>query len=132
MEVRLGSQGAPDRPGNEDFAFAAGGLVGVLDGVTRPNGVLDGCSHSPTWYVRHLAAQLVGLYSVEPELALTELLATAIERVRDEHVASCDLTHPGTPAATVCLVKDVGEGLEYLVLCDCPLVLDCGDQVDVV
>jgi hypothetical protein len=132
MEVRLGSQGAPDRPGNEDFAFAAGGLVGVLDGVTRPDGVQDGCLHSPTWYVRRLAAQLVGIHSAEPELALTQLLALAIARVRGEHGVDCDLTHPGTPAATVCLVKDAGGHLEYLVLCDCPLVLDRGDQVDVI
>jgi NUDIX domain len=33
---------------------------------------------------------------------------------------------------TVCLVREAGDRVDYLVLCDSPLVLDLGDQVDVV
>jgi hypothetical protein len=42
------------------------------------------------------------------------------------------LDHPGTPAATSCLVKVSGENLEYLVLCDSPLVLDFGSEIEIV
>ena len=132
MEVRLLSEGAPGGSVNEDYVFAVGGLVGVLDGATSPPEVETGCLHSPAWYVRRLAAQLSYVYTDDSRASLTQLLSAAIEGVRADHGSGCDLGHPGTPAATVCLVNNLGDHIEYLVLCDCPLVLDRGDQVDVI
>src|SRR2546430_8328643 len=57
MEVRLASIAAPGRP-NEDYALAVGDLVAVFDGVTQPDGVVNGCVHGPAWYVRRLVAHL--------------------------------------------------------------------------
>jgi hypothetical protein len=79
-----------------------------------------------------LAARLVDEHRASPAAPLAELLAGAISSVRDDHGGTCDLSHPGTPAATVCLVREARERLDYLVLCDSPLVLDLGDRVDVV
>jgi hypothetical protein len=127
MTVRLASEPAPGRPANEDAGFTVDGLVGVLDGVSVPDGVWSGCMHGPAWYVQRLSAHLVDGYRRDPVTPLPRLLAFAIEAVRGDHGGACELDHPGTPASTVCLLKDAGERIEYLVLADSPLVLDRGD-----
>ncbi|NJC72360.1 hypothetical protein HC031_21950 [Planosporangium thailandense] len=127
MHIRLSSEPAPGRPVNEDTAFAVSGLVGVLDGVTAPEDVDSGCSHGPAWYVRQLAAHLVRGHDRSPDAPLAHLLADAIRTVAADHGGTCDLAHPGTPASTVCLLADRGNHVEYLLLCDSPLVLDRGD-----
>lgn len=137
MEVRLASVAAPGRPANEDQAFAlggpaAGGLVGVLDGVTQPDGVDTGCVHGPAWYARRLASRLVAAYGREPGEAPADLLAQAIEAVRGDHGGGCDLSRPSTPAATVCLLDTAGDEARYLVLADTTLLLDAGTGLDVV
>jgi hypothetical protein len=132
MEVRLASVPAPGRPANEDQAFVTGGLVGVLDGVTAPVGVQTGCVHGPAWYARRLATRLAEAYGGLPEAPPTDLLAQAIGAVRGDHGGGCDLTNPGTPAATVCLLQAAGDEARYLVLADTTLVLDAGTGLDVV
>jgi hypothetical protein len=117
---------------NEDFAIAVPGLAGVFDGASLPVGLDSGCMHGPAWYVRQLAARLTAAYVRAREAPLTQHLAEAIEQVRRDHDGRCDLDHPGTPASTVCLLKEVGDRLEYLVLCDSPLVVDRGGDVQVV
>jgi hypothetical protein len=131
MVVRLASEKAPDRPVNEDHGFADAGLVGVLDGVTAFDGVDTGCEHSPAWYVQRLSAHLVSRHGQSPETPLPQLLAESISDTRNDHGGRCDLDHRGTPASTVCLLKDRGDHIEYLVLADSPLVLD-RDEVQVV
>jgi hypothetical protein len=127
MSVRLASERAPDRTVNEDAAFAASGLVGVLDGVSVPAGVDTGCRHGPAWYVQQLSAHLVRGHDRDPNALLAQVLADAIRAVAFDHYSQCDLDHPGTPASTVCLLKDRGDHIEYLVLCDSPLILDRGE-----
>jgi hypothetical protein len=127
MTVRLASERAPDRQVNEDAAFTVGGLVGVLDGVSVADGAETGCTHGPAWYVRRLSARLAEGYTRDPAASLASLLAGAIGAVRDDHGGRCDLNHPGTPASTVCLLKDTDEQVEYLILADSPLVLDRGE-----
>lgn len=82
--------------------------------------------------MRHLAAWLAAAYVGSREAPLTQHLAEAIENVRRDHGGRCDLDHPGTPARTVCLLKEAGDRLDYLVLCDSSLVVDRGDEVQVV
>jgi hypothetical protein len=132
MEVRLASVGAPDRPVNEDFGFVLPRLVGVFDGVTAPAGVETGCVHGPAWYVRHLATHLERRYVVAPHSPLSDLLAEAIDHTRADHEGRCDLEHPSTPASTVSLLRETADTVEYLVLCDSPLVVEHGDQVEVI
>jgi hypothetical protein len=91
-----------------------------------------GCGHGPAWYVQRLAEHLARLHSELPALPLTSMLADAIRGVCHDHNDQCDLSHPGTPASTVCLVRDAGDHAAYLVLCDSPLVLDRGGEVQVV
>jgi hypothetical protein len=132
MDVRLSTQAAPDRATNEDGVLAVGGLAAVFDGVTQPATVDSGCSHGPAWYVRRLSARLALAYADAPEDPLPGLLAHAIGDVADEHRATCDLTRPATPASTVCMLREGRNQVDYLVLCDCTLVLDCGDRITAV
>ncbi|MGW0506364.1 hypothetical protein [Micromonospora sp. NPDC003241] len=132
MRVRSASAPPPGRTVNEDLVFRFGPLVGVLDGATVPEGFDTGCVHGPQWYVRHLAARLGLAEATRPAATLVSNLAAAILAVRADHGGQCDLDHPGTPSSTVCLLRDGGDQVDYLVLCDSPLVLDIGGRVGVV
>ncbi|WP_416902171.1 hypothetical protein [Micromonospora echinospora] len=132
MQVSSASTAAPGRLENEDSVFRLGPLVGVLDGATVPDGFDTGCVHGPAWYVRHLAARIGLAEATRPAATLMSNLAAAILAVRADHGGTCDLDHPGTPSATVCLLRDGGDRADYLVLCDSPLVLDTGGRVAVV
>ncbi|SCE74730.1 hypothetical protein GA0074695_0790 [Micromonospora viridifaciens] len=132
MRVRSASDPAPGQLVNEDVVFGFGPLVGVLDGATVPEGFDTGCVHGPAWYVRHLAARIGLAVAARPAATLMSSLAAAILAVRADHGGECDLDHPGTPSSTVCLLREGGDQVDYLVLCDSPLVLDTGGQVSVV
>ncbi|WP_428833170.1 hypothetical protein [Micromonospora coerulea] len=132
MRVRSASAPAPGRPENEDVVFRFGSLVGLLDGATVPEGFDTGCVHGPGWYVRHLAARIGLAVAVRPAATLMSSLAAAILAVRADHGGDCDPDHPGTPSSTVCLLREGGDQVDYLVLCDSPLVLDTGGSVSVV
>ncbi|WP_428963324.1 hypothetical protein [Micromonospora fluostatini] len=132
MRVRSASAPAPGRPVNEDLVFQFGPLVGVLDGATVPEGFETGCVHGPQWYVRHLAARIGLAAAARPAATLMSNLAAAILAVRADHGGQCDLDHPGTPSATVCLLRCGPGQVDHLVLCDSPLVLEAGGQVRVV
>ncbi|MFC4146549.1 hypothetical protein ACFO0M_09810 [Micromonospora mangrovi] len=132
MRVRSASAPAPGRLENEDVVFRFGPLVGVLDGATVPDGFDTGCVHGPAWFVRHLAARIGLAVAARPAATLMSCLAAAILAVRADHGDDCDLDHPGTPSTTVCLLREGGEQVDYLVLCDSPLVLDAGGEVSVV
>ncbi|MET8911102.1 hypothetical protein [Micromonospora sp. NPDC004551] len=132
MRVRSASDPAPGRLENEDVVFRFGPLVGVLDGATVPEGFDTGCVHGPAWYVRHLAARIGLAVAARPAATLMSSLAAAILAVRADHGGDCDLDHPGTPSSTVCLLREGGDQVDYLVLCDSPLVLDTGDRIGAV
>ncbi|MFK3985049.1 hypothetical protein ACI2K4_32350 [Micromonospora sp. NPDC050397] len=132
MQVWSASEAAPDRLANEDHVFQYGQLVGVLDGATVPEGFDTGCVHGPAWYVRRLAARIGLVAADQPGATLMEVLAAAIDAVRGDHGNRCDLGHPGTPSSTVCLVREGAEHVDYLVLCDSPLVVDLGSRLQVI
>jgi len=132
MEVRFATEAGPGRRVNEDTAFAVGSLVAVFDGVTQPIGLDTGCPHGPAWFVQRLAARLIEAYLALPTEPLQPLLASAIEAVRGDHGGGCDLNHPGTPAASVAMLRDLGGRVEYLVLADVIAVLDQGGEMVVV
>ncbi|WP_442933764.1 hypothetical protein [Micromonospora sp. CPCC 205556] len=131
MRVRSASSPAPGRE-NEDMVFRFGPLVGVLDGATVPDGFDTGCVHGPAWFVRHLAARIGLAVAARPTSTLVGSLAAALLAVRADHGAACDLDHPGTPSSTVCLLREGEDEVDYLVLCDSPLVLDRGGRIQVV
>ncbi|MBO4257522.1 protein phosphatase 2C domain-containing protein [Streptomyces griseorubiginosus] len=132
MRTELVSQpGDSDRP-NEDFAAVAlpasgqGGALVVLDGVTPPRGG-TGCLHSVPWYTARLGGALTELTVSLPDVPLTEVLSRAIARTADTHSATCDLSHPRTPQATVVVARWSEETVDHLVLSDSALLLESSE-----
>lgn len=120
MPFLLATEAAtPDRP-NEDFAAVTATAAVLLDGVSAPQDVDNGCSHGVAWYTRRLGALLLaGMDSgLEPRKALAE----AITAASAAHGGLCDLTAQETPSATVIAVRVREDALEYLVLSDSVLL----------
>ncbi|WP_018347444.1 hypothetical protein [Longispora albida] len=119
----------PAQPGvpNEDFVAATEDAVIVIDGVGT-TGIESGCIHDAPWYVGQLGRTLLNHLSTRPGHGLDVLLADAIRDVAASHADTCDTTHPGTPSATVVILRQHLENLDYLVLADSTLVLDQGDE----
>ncbi|MFG2778514.1 protein phosphatase 2C domain-containing protein [Streptomyces prunicolor] len=129
MRTELVSEpGDPDRP-NEDFASVGlpasgqGGSLIVLDGVTPPRGE-TGCLHSVPWYTARLGGALTELTVSYRDLTLAEILSRAILRTAEAHAATCDLSHPRTPQATVVVARWSPQEVEYLVLSDSALLVE--------
>ncbi|MFD7814101.1 protein phosphatase 2C domain-containing protein [Streptomyces sp. NPDC059785] len=129
MRTELATRpGDPSRP-NEDFASVGlpasgqGGALVVLDGVTPP-AARTGCLHPVPWFTARLGGALTELSVSQPDLTLTEVLARAIARTAEAHAATCDLSHPRTPQATVALARWSADAVEYLVLCDSALLIE--------
>ncbi|GGO62596.1 hypothetical protein GCM10012289_07630 [Nonomuraea cavernae] len=112
----------PDRE-NEDFVGATPDAVVVLDGAGHPARLQTGCVHSVAWYTRMLGSSLLGMLAVN-DRPLADMLAESIKTVASLHSSSCDLAHPGSPSATVLLLRRTPDSLDWLVLADSVLVLD--------
>ncbi|MFJ6837559.1 hypothetical protein [Streptomyces sp. NPDC091209] len=93
----------------------------MLDGLSTA-GLDTGCRHGVPWYVAHLGSQLVAALA-DPGSSLAAGLAGALERVAALH-PECDLGHPGTPSATVAVLRQRSGVLDHLVLADSPVVLE--------
>ncbi|WP_405767441.1 protein phosphatase 2C domain-containing protein [Streptomyces sp. NBC_00080] len=120
MRVAIDTQPGGAAP-NEDWVGGTPTLAVVLDGLSTA-GLDTGCRHGVPWYVAHLGSQLVAALA-DPGVSLTAGLATALERVATLH-PECDLANPGTPSATVAILRQRQESLDYLVLADSPIVLE--------
>lgn len=124
---------------NEDFFGATPDAFVLLDGAGTPPGAESGCDHGVGWYVRSLGSTLLAGMTQDTG-TLTETLANGIKAVASLHHFVCDLTHPGSPSATVVMVRRTAGDLDFLVLADSVLVLDvsgrpeptvvCDDRVD--
>ncbi|MFC5635114.1 hypothetical protein [Streptomyces bullii] len=129
MRTELVSEpGTPGRP-NEDFASVGvpasgqGGSLVALDGVTPPRGE-TGCLHSVPWFTARLGGALTELTLSLPDVPLAEALSRALARTAGAHAATCDLSHPRTPQATVVLARWSAELVEYLILSDSALLIE--------
>jgi hypothetical protein len=118
----------PDKP-NEDFVVATTDAVVLLDGVGTPAGSASGCVHGVAWFVRQLGTTLLAALASVDHGDLAACLADAIVHVRGLHERTCDLSHTGTPSATVLAAKQTATTLDYLVLADS---VDHGGEVQVV
>jgi len=105
FRITFASSNAPDTPENEDFVAATDTAAVVLDGVSVPPGLQTGCIHGTPWYVRQLGTTLLARLVCQPQQPLTALLADAITYTASLHADTCDLSHPGTPAATTALLR---------------------------
>ncbi|WP_084964577.1 protein phosphatase 2C domain-containing protein [Thermoactinospora rubra] len=122
MRVTFATQAAPGRP-NEDFVAATPDAVVLLDGSGTPPGSESGCSHGVAWYARTLGSTLLAAMT-QSAGPLPELLAEGIKTVASLHDGTCDLTHPGSPSATVIMLRRTADALDWLVLADSVLILD--------
>jgi hypothetical protein len=118
---------APGRA-NEDLVVLGDTFVVVLDGATQPAGLRTGCQHDPGWLVATLGALLAERLRADPAAALVTILHRCIERLAEAHAGSCDLTNPDSPSTTVAIVRQRGELLDYLVLCDSTVVFEYADR----
>jgi Protein phosphatase 2C len=125
MQFTYASEPDPARP-NEDYAICGLSWAAVLDGATAPGHLDSGCVHDVPWLVRHLGGELARTLTTFPDVPLAAGLADAIAATRKAHEATCDLTNPDSPSATVTILRQKGAELEYLALADSPLILDIG------
>ena len=131
MRAAVATQaGSPDSA-NEDWAgVLVPGLAVVLDGLSAPDGTGTGCRHGTPWYVSQLGPRLLTL-AADSARSLADALAEAIRQVAGLH-PGCDLTHPGTPSATVVLLRALEDRADYLALADATLLLDTTDGLKVI
>ncbi|MFD9944535.1 protein phosphatase 2C domain-containing protein [Nonomuraea sp. NPDC059023] len=127
MRVTFATEAAPGRP-NEDFVAATPDAVVLLDGAGTPAGSDSGCSHGVAWYSRTLGSTLLTSMTQSGD-ALAGLLAEGIKSVASLHDGICDLSHPGSPSATVVMLRRTADAVEWLVLADSVLVLDVGEPM---
>lgn len=120
MRVCVETQAGGANP-NEDWVAGTPTLAVVLDGLSTA-GLATGCRHGVPWYVAHLGGHLVAALA-DLDRSLSDGLADALERVAAAH-PECDLHNPGTPSATVAVLRHHYGVLDHLVLADSPIVLD--------
>jgi hypothetical protein len=134
IDMRIATATAPartDRP-NEDFVAASNNVVVLLDGAGNPPGADEGCRHGVAWFTRTLGTTLLNLATDQPTEPLTAALRVAISGLADLHRDTCDLYHPGSPSATVVVLRQLGDKLDYLVLADSVLVLETASTTRVI
>jgi hypothetical protein len=124
MQVSLASRQSPDATSNEDFIAATAGVVVVVDGASVPSGLATGCVHGTAWFARRLGVQLLGLLTTQADYGPGDSLAQAISDVASMHADTCDLSHPGSPSATVAILREQPETVDYLVLGDTTILLE--------
>ncbi|MFD9037966.1 protein phosphatase 2C domain-containing protein [Streptomyces bottropensis] len=128
MRVAIDTQPGGTSP-NEDWVAATPTLAVVLDGLSTA-GLDTGCRHGVPWYVANLGSQLVGTLA-DPDRPLCSGLADALECVAEMH-PECDLKNPGTPSATVAILRHRHDALDHLVLADSPIVYDGPQKYSVI
>ncbi|MER6359253.1 hypothetical protein [Kitasatospora sp. NPDC001527] len=100
---------------------ATSSLAVVLDGLSTV-GLDTGCEHGVPWYVAQLGGHLMAALA-DSGRPLSDGLEQALERVAAMH-PTCDLANPGTPSATVSILRAGAEQFDYLVLADSPIVFE--------
>src|SRR3954447_9041115 len=132
IEIHAASESAHDERPNEDAYACVEDFAVVADGATAPATLGSGCSHGPRWYARRLVTCATLAHTEDPETPLPDILSRAIESTTKGHAESCDITHPGTPSATVVMLRRNRNVLNWLVLGDATLVLDIDGELQVV
>ncbi|MEV6865423.1 protein phosphatase 2C domain-containing protein [Streptosporangium subroseum] len=127
MHITYETAAAPGRPHNEDYVIGGPTWIAIFDGATAPTGVDSGCKHDVPWLVSHLAGNLGRGLAAEPAVPLPDILAGAISATMAAHADTCDLGNPDSPSSTVAILRQRDGVVDYLVLCDSPIVLQRAD-----
>ncbi len=106
--------------------------VVLLDGAGTPAGSESGCIHGVTWFVRQLGSALLSSLMGSDDSDPAGCLAASIAAVRSLHADTCDLSHPGSPSATVVALRERKSIIQYAVLADSVLLLSLSDGLRVV
>lgn len=122
MAVMIATSAGKSGAANEDFAAVTAKAAVLLDGAGL-SGTRSKCIHGVAWFTRRLGGNLLANLADEAT-SLPSVLATSITETADTHRDSCDLQDPGTPCATVVMVRVAGDQLQYLVLADSLLVIE--------
>lgn len=131
--MRVTMATSPAKPGqpNEDFTATTPNGVVLLDGAGL-SGTTSRCSHGVAWYTRQLGGALLAGLAEGSDQELSAILAEAISQTAALHHDTCQLDDPGTPSATVIMLRRNRDQLDYLVLADSVLVLDQADAAPLV
>ncbi|MEY9846156.1 hypothetical protein ABH940_003241 [Streptacidiphilus sp. BW17] len=114
LRVRIGElPGSTERPTEDRVVVLPHALV-VLDGVST---VTDQAPRGG-WYAGVLGDRIADLLSEDPRGDLRELLAEAIGHVVRDH----GLVAGSSPAATVAIVRQLGQQIDAAVLGDSPII----------
>jgi hypothetical protein len=116
------SAGHPDRP-NEDFVAASPDVVVLVDGAGIP-GTESICRHGVAWYAHTLGAALLANLTRGVSTDPASALADSIDQVAAQHRHTCDIANPSSPQATVAVIREQGDLVDYLVLADAFVALD--------
>ncbi len=128
MQTTFATAATPGKT-NEDYAVCGPSWAVILDGATAPPHIDSGCIHDIPWLVRHLAHGIVHHLMIENNIALPDILASAIRSTMKAHEDTCDLSNPDSPSSTVAIVRVYDGALDYLVLGDSPIILRNGDKL---
>lgn len=101
--VMATSAGTPGQP-NEDFVGAVASAVVLLDGAGI-RGVEPICCHGVAWYTHSLGGALLGRLSRGDGQDLVDILSEAIDEIAGRHRATCDISNPSSPQATVMILQ---------------------------
>jgi len=126
MFAQIASEAGGVGAANEDYAVVGNSTLVVIDGLTARADTA--CIHGVSWYARQLGNAIIGHSDRSPN----EALAAGIKHVSGLHRNTCDLTHPGTPAAVVTVAQISGDQLRYIVLGDVTLLLDTTSGLTVI
>jgi hypothetical protein len=107
--------------GSEDYVVVSRQAAVVVDGAGFPKSLRMGCVHSVAWYAQALATSFHG-WLVDAAVSMREALSRAISDVVSQHQERCELA-AGSPSAAVACWRLGKTHLEYLVLCDCSVLL---------
>jgi hypothetical protein len=124
MRVETYSEPGSPRKRNEDWVGHSGRSVVVLDGLSAPEGLGSSCKHDVPWFVNELGNYLLAICE-SAESGLEDLLAHAISHVAGLHSETCDLSSPDIPSSTVAILRASKECVEWLILADSAILLDC-------
>ncbi|MFF6776353.1 protein phosphatase 2C domain-containing protein [Streptomyces sp. NPDC012637] len=129
VDVSAFSSACPGRT-NEDFAAWSDRVAVVVDGAGMPDALRAPCLHGVSWFAETLGTALCS--AAGGGGSLRSALASAIEHTTHAHRDTCAVDDPLSPSATLAVLRQHGDTLQWLVLGDCTLVLERGGAVEAI